>query len=147
MTSGYPDEREEADPAFPDTVDDADPERELLDDPQRAALPGDDYLGADEFGTTGAEQFEGESLADRLAREMPEPAFDPDAADYGNDTDAELDRETRLLSDPEGPYVGRLVEPDEGAHTDIERDAVAREVRGGYDVSPEEAAMHVEPEV
>jgi hypothetical protein len=44
--------------------------------------------------------------------------------------------------------VGRLVEPDEGAHTDTEADLVAGDVGtdlGGY--SAEESAMHLEPEV
>jgi hypothetical protein len=138
-------DRDDVDSTFPEVVDDAYPERERIDDPQVAALPADHYLAADEFGTTVQEEIEGESLDARLAREQPEP--DP-YAEPSVSSDEDYDRENRLLSDPEGATVGRLVEPDEGAHTDIEKDVVAREsLDGEYDVSPEESAMHLEPEV
>jgi hypothetical protein len=43
--------------------------------------------------------------------------------------------------------VGRLVEPDEGAHTDTEKDVVASDVGiDGGGESAEEAALHVEEE-
>lgn len=146
MTTAYP-EGDGLDTGFPDTVDDAYPERERVPDPQEAALPGDDYLAVDNFGTTVQEQIEGESLDTRLAQEEPEPYVDPLAPTGAGDSDASLDRENRLLSDPEGASVGRLVEPDQGAGTDLEKDVIAAEARGSeYDLSAEEAAMHVESE-
>ena len=43
--------------------------------------------------------------------------------------------------------MGRIVEPDEGARTDAEKDVVGSDVgRDGGDLSAEETAMHVEPE-
>ena len=147
MTTTSP-EGDDLDTGFPDTVDDAYPERERVPEPQVAALPGDDYLAVDEFGTTVQEQLDGESLDTRLAREEPEPYVDPLAPAGPGESDEALDRENRLLSDPEGASVGRLGEPDEGAHTDLEKDVVAFDARGDdYDLSAEEAALHVEPEV
>jgi len=134
----------DVDPAFPDVVDDAAPERSDTAEPQVAALPGDDYLGANKHGTTVQEQIEGASLELRLSQEEPEGDPYSSAAPT---SDAEYDSENRLLSDPEGPYPGRLVEPDEGAHTDTDKEAIAREVWGNEnDLSPEELAMHIEPE-
>jgi hypothetical protein len=44
-------------------------------------------------------------------------------------------------------YSGRLVEPDEGAHEDAERDLVASDVGiDGGAASAKEAAMHVVPD-
>jgi hypothetical protein len=82
--------------------------------------PHDSPLGAEGWGTTAAEQHEGEPLAGRLARE---------AAD----------------AYPEEPRdVGRLVEPDEGAHTDTEPDLVAHDSGDESGLSAEEAALHLE---
>jgi hypothetical protein len=36
--------------------------------------PGDRYHGADRYGTTAAEEETGESLDDKLSRELPDPA-------------------------------------------------------------------------
>lgn len=138
---------DDVDPAFPDIVDDAAPEGDGSSEPQVPALPGDDYLGVNAHGTTLQEQLEGPSLTERLEAEVPEP--DPYAEPAGRrPSDNELDTENRLLSDPEGMYPGRLVESDEGAHTDLDKELVAREALGaGDDLSPEELAMHIEPEV
>lgn len=140
----YGSRQDGVDPAFPGIVDDAAPERNAAPDPQVAALPGDQYLGANARGTTVEEQLEGEDLTSKLEREEPEP--DP-YAPVPAESDKALDQESRLLSDPEGIYPGRLVEPDEGAHPDTEADAVAGEAFSGEnDLSPEELAMHIEPE-
>lgn len=87
--------------------------------------PHDTALAVEDFGTTPAEQHEGESLDGRLARELPDVP-EPGSGDGG---------------------VGRLVAPDEGAHEDTEKDLLATDV--GTDLggpTAEEAAMHVEPE-
>jgi hypothetical protein len=111
-----------------ETLRDDDAESMPLD---RGREPGEGPLAADRFGTTHAEEAAGESLDQRLAEEEPDTGTDPSFA-----------------SEPPVDYqVGRLVEPDEGAHSDTEKDAVADDVgRDGGGLSAEEAAMHVEPE-
>lgn len=125
------------DPAFPDIVDDAAPERGDRVDPQEPALPGDSYLGARAKGTTVQEQIEGESLDEKIAREEPDTLADPVL-----NRPAVVD-ELRDDTEPDQP-VGRLIEPDEGAHGDDEADMIATSaLTGETDVSPEEQAMHI----
>lgn len=140
------------------------------DGPDPAALPADRPTGVDLFGVTPEEARLGESLEYKLARETAEAAAEPDpAGSQGDDVelvDAELDApepaevlpdEPALAPDrspvslydrPDtapatGAPVGRLVEPDEGAHTDDEKDAIARdEGSAGGGASAEELAMH-----
>ena len=104
--------------------------------------PHDTAVAVDEFGTTAVEQAEGESLDGRLAREEDDVLSAADApADEGVGADTPFDERA-------GQGVGRLVEPDEGARTDVEKDLVAGDVGtdlGGY--TAEESAMHLEPEV
>ena len=83
--------------------------------------PHDSPLAAEGWGTTAAEQHEGEPLAGRLAREVPDDVYPP-----------------------EPPEVGRLVEPDEGAHTDTEKDMIASDSGDRAGLSAEEAALHLE---
>jgi hypothetical protein len=55
----------------PEVADDNSPEDALLpDDPEQPALPSDTPLGLDAPGTTVAEQLEGESLDEKLDREI-----------------------------------------------------------------------------
>jgi len=132
------------DNAFPDVVDDAYPERERLVDPEEPALPGDRYLGVDAVGTTVEEEIEGESLDQKVAREVPDTIADPRD---------DLPREAQGFVDESGDpdsfesgdvYAGRLVQPDEGAHGDYEGDEVATAyLHGETDASPEELAMHI----
>ena len=104
--------------------------------------PHDTAIAVDEWGTTAAEQAEGEPLDARLSREEPDvlAAVDrPADESFGADTP---------FDERAGQGVGRLVETDEGARTDTEADMVAGDVGtdlGGY--SAEESAMHLEPEV
>jgi hypothetical protein len=115
--------------------------KRITGDPQDdMAVPGDDPVAVDDFGTTAAEQREGEPLDLRLAREQPDllerAAGEPDA-DPNSDNPYPQDREER---------VGRLVEEDEGAREDTEADAVALDVgtdAGGF--TAEERAMRIEP--
>jgi len=117
-------------------------------------------LGAEKFGTTHTEAEQGESLDDRLAEEVPELGdHDPvddivadDPATFAPDGgDEEVD--DSVLADAYGEsgdleeQAGRLVEPDEGAHSDTETDLVATDFgRDGGDLSAEEGAMHIENE-
>jgi len=103
--------------------------------------PHDTAQAVDDFGTTASEQHDGEPLDGRLAREEDDVLAD---ADRPADESARADDP---FSERAGQGVGRLVEPDEGAHTDVDADMVASDVGtdlGGY--SAEEAAMHLEPE-
>lgn len=94
--------------------------------------PRDAPLAVDEFGTTAAEMHDGEPLDGRIAREEPDVLS---LADVNADESS-------------GQGVGRIVESDEGAGSDTEAEMVAADVGTDLgDYSPEEAAMHVEPEV
>ena len=119
----YPTPEEEG---LPDYADDDSTAYEEADRPRfrdsPANLPADEPQGMDEYGVTAAEQRHGESLDMLLEREEP---------DYG---------EGRPPEAFEGE-TGRLVEPDEGAHTDQEKDALAGRA-GGEGLTAEEAAMH-----
>jgi hypothetical protein len=98
--------------------------------------PADKWSGANRFGTTEAEQHQGESLDSLLAQE--EPDVDP----YANE-DTDEDELTRR-GDDEDPRAGRLIAEDEGLGPDEERDAVAFDA--GIDsgaAGAEEAAVHV----
>lgn len=105
--------------------------------------------GPEEFGTTAREQAEGEPHTSRLAREEPDVLTDASVAAPG-DQASDADNPFPEGSQVEGPgtdRVGQIVEPDEGAGPDLEKDAVARDAgtgTGGF--TAEEAAMHVEPE-
>lgn len=84
-----------------------------------------------DFGTTADEEIRGESLEGRIQREVP------DLTAYPDDLDA--------VGSGDGELAGRIVEEDEGARTDVTKEAVAFDVgsdNGGF--SAEEAAMHIE---
>jgi len=140
-------------------------QKEVTGDPQEGfALPGDiqtdaedvdevgvtgDVLMPEHFGTTAREMHDGEPLSGRLDREEPEVLNDESVRSFGDES-SDASNPYPGGADFEGPggdRAGRLVEPDEGARTDDETDAVARDV--GDDMSgftAEEAAMHIEPE-
>lgn len=59
------------DEGIPD-LQDGTPEAQRAEDPQRMPVPGERPVAAESFGTTHAEQVEGESLDDRLAEEEPD---------------------------------------------------------------------------
>lgn len=109
------------------------------DDPLDAGyIPPDRWSAGERFGTTLAEEREGESLDQLLAEEEPEA--DPYAEE-------DLPQDAPLASDHAEPRAGRLVAEDEGVHPDTEADLVARDfgIDGGA-ASAEEAAVHVEGE-
>ncbi|MGI8536848.1 MAG: DUF5709 domain-containing protein [Mycobacteriales bacterium] len=104
--------------------------------------PHDTAVAMDDFGTTAVEQHEGESLDGRLAREQDDVLVEAtQPADESAGAETPFDERA-------GQGVGRIVQPDEGARTDTEKDLVGTDVGtdlGGY--TAEEAAMHIEPEV
>lgn len=138
--------------------------KEATGDPQEGfALPGDvqtatedvdevgttGLIGPDEYGTTAREQFEGEPVSVRLDREEPDVLNDASVRGVGDEA-ADTTNPFPESVEREGPghdRAGRIVQPDEGARTDEEKDTVARDAGtdlGGF--TAEEAAMHVEPE-
>ena len=67
----------------PEVSQDDSPTMERAEDPEFAPLPGERPGASTDFGTTSAEQAEGESLDGRLAREVPDDAAGVRAADAG----------------------------------------------------------------
>lgn len=105
------------------------PEQDAVgDDTGGVVDPPDEPVAVTDYGTTVRESLEGEPLDGRLARELPDATpTSPYPTDEGE--------------------VGRLVDPDQGAYSDTEKDAVAYDVGAdGGAASAEEAAMHVIPE-
>jgi hypothetical protein len=126
--------------------------------------PNERPLAVDKFGTTLAEEREGETLDMRLAQEVPDPNLDvdlvegepatrtaeggvvPDDIDVGSGELPDDDFTDGILDDGEvgDARAGRIVETDQGAFSDTEKDMVARDVGvDGAAASAEEAAMHI----
>lgn len=87
------------DDGIPEIADDS-PEAAAAEDPQFApSVAGEHPTASVDFGTTAAEQAEGEDLDGRLAREVPDvdvdpgvrPAEDPERAVAELDQDADAD--------------------------------------------------------
>lgn len=108
------------------------------DDPLDTGIaPPDRWSAGEGFGTTPAEERQGESLDQLLAEE--EPDIDPYAEDDLAD-DA-------VPGEVQDARSGRLVAEDEGAHPDTESDLVARDVGiDGGAAGAEEAAVHIQDE-
>jgi hypothetical protein len=99
--------------------------------------PPEKPLGVNRFGTTLDEQEEGETLDQRLAQEVPDPALAVGDDDY-------VDEQADASGEVGGTRAGRLVDPDGGVEWDTEKDLVGRDlgIDGGA-ASAEEAAVHV----
>ncbi|WP_328498327.1 DUF5709 domain-containing protein [Streptomyces sp. NBC_00414] len=133
---------EQAD-AAPLDLQDAVDERTYDDVLDEGYSPPEKPLGVTKTGVTAAEQHEGESLDERLSQEVP------DAETPAGDGIGDLPYGEGEATDPEAgdERAGRLVAPDEGAHADMEEEAVASDVGiDGGAAGAEEAAMHVVPE-
>lgn len=120
------------------------PDNQLLTGQGESTMepPHDVAIAVDDYGTTAAEQRAGEPVSVRVEREQPDVL---DAIDRPADESPGADTP---FDERAGQGIGRLVEPDEGAHTDTETDMIATDAGtdlGGY--TAEEAAMHLEPEV
>lgn len=147
------------DPVPDDILERATPEFDTTEDEvyDEGYSPPERPLGLDRFGNTLEEERQGETMEQRFRQEEPEEppyATDPggargiqapgEADDYdGRPADSDTDGE--LLDDQVGDArAGRLVEYDQGAHTDTEKDTVAFDVGiAGGSASAEEAAVHV----
>jgi uncharacterized protein DUF5709 len=115
--------------------------------------PPEKPLGMTRFGTTPAEEAEGETLDQRLAQEVPDPnlAADLEASPADENIDSvdntRIEDEDLRLSEVGEERAGRLVDPDEGLGADLEKDLVGSDV--GIDegaASAEEAAVHIIPD-
>jgi Family of unknown function (DUF5709) len=105
------------------------------------------------YGNTPLEESMGESFDQRLRQEEPEP--DPyEQAEVEAERGELAALVTEQTLDPEvgdgevgDARAGRLVAPDEGAHTDTEGDLIGRDVGvDGAAATAEEAAVHVVPD-
>jgi len=97
------------------------------------------------FGTTAAEEAEGESLDQRLAQEEPDPAVgEPRGGDVDAVDETRLEDQDLAWSEVGQERAGRLVDPDQGLGADEEKDLIGSDV--GIDegaASAEEAAVHI----
>jgi hypothetical protein len=136
-----------------DTLD----ERGVDDILDEGYSPPEKWSVLEKFGNTAEEEREGESLDQKLAEEEPDPALQYDDEDEvepgatGTDLDLDSGIDEQQLGDDFGDdqevgdqRAGRLVSPDEGAHSDIDKDLVAGDVGiDGAAASAEEAAVHI----
>jgi hypothetical protein len=146
-----------------------DPEDELSEDSMDQVLeqgysPPERPLGIDKFGTTLAEERQGETLDQRLAEEEPDPSMEVDLvegeppvrAGEGGDVPDDIDYGSADLPDDAFRYgvvddaevgdarAGRLVDPDAGGTGDTEKDLVGYDVGvDGAAAGAEEAAVHI----
>lgn len=113
--------------------------REPLDE---GYSPPEKYSVAQGYGNTPLEEAMGETFDQRLEQEVPEP--DPYEQAEAEAERGELNEDIRDGAQVGDARAGRLVEPDEGAHTDVEADLVAEDVGiDGAGAGAEEAAVHV----
>ena len=112
--------------------------------------PPEKPQGMTRFGTTWAEEEQGESLDQRLAQEVPDPnlAADLEASSADENVDSvdnsRIEDEDLSYGEIGEQRAGRLVDPDEGLGADEEKDLIGSDV--GIDegaASAEEAAVHV----
>ena len=131
---------EEQEDGAPLDLQDALDERTYDDALDEGYSPPEKPLGVTKYGTTAAEQHEGESLDQRLAQEAP------DTTAPAGDGVGDLPGGEGEPLDPEAGdrRAGRLVAPDEGAHPDAVKEEVARDVGvDGGAAGAEEAAVHI----
>lgn len=127
--NGYSVDDEDQPQAMGDSLADDRGLKEPLDE---GYSPPEKWSAGQRYGNTEWEEEQGETLDQRLAQEEPEIV-----ADEGEIVGGEVGAER----------AGRLVEDDEGARPDTDRDLFATDVGvDGAGASAEEAAMHVIPE-
>ena len=118
------------DDGIPDLQDGV-PEQDWMEDPQFAPVPGERPNASVDYGTTAAEQAEGESLDGRLAREIPDDAPDVRPAEDPRRAQAQLEQDLDTTP-PTDSGTERTAD-------DIE--ATADAPVGGE--GPEEGAVHI----
>lgn len=134
---------EEQEDAAPLDMQDALGERDYDEMLDEGYSPPEKPLGVTKHGTTAAEQHDRETLDERLAEEVPDvrvPAGD-NVGDLPGGEGEPIDPQAGT------ERAGRLIAPDEGAHTDTVKETVATDA--GIDAGAagaEEAAVHIVPE-
>ncbi len=120
-----------------DTLEDTHGVRDVLD---TGWSPPERPWAVTDWGTTEAEESAGESLAGRLARELPDgPDDDGDGLGDASDTDGEL-----IDAEVGDARAGRLVDSDDGGTADTDDAMWGRDLGiDGAGASAEEAAMHI----
>src|SRR6266536_593796 len=109
------------------------------------------FEGGDQLDPS--ESLTGDNTEDPLDAGYSPPDREPRATRYGDtetfdqrlaEEEPDVDGSDEWSDDEPDARAGRLVAPDEGAHSDLESDAVASDVgRAGNASSAEEAAMHI----
>jgi hypothetical protein len=124
-----------------------------LDEPlEEGYSPQEKWSAGQRWGNTPLEEELGETLDQRLEQEVPEP--DPYQLAESENLDPLVEPEGVAAVDGlDGPEAvdsagaeraGRLVDPDQGAEPDTEKDLIASDVGiDGAGASAEEAAVHV----
>lgn len=119
------------DDGIPEVAQDDSPTMQRAEDPEFMAMPGESPTASTDFGTTAFEQSEGESLTDRLERELPDDAPDVRPAEDPQRAEAQLEQDTSTTPDS-----------DSGTNrTADDVEATADVPIGGE--GPEESAVHV----
>ena len=119
------------DEGLPEVAQDDSPTMERAEDPEFASLPREQPGASVDFGTTAFEQSEGESLTDRLDREVPDDVPDVRPAEDPNRAGVQLEQDLNTTPDTDSG-TNRTAD-------DIE--ATGDPVVGGE--GPEQGAVHL----
>jgi Family of unknown function (DUF5709) len=127
----------------PQSTGDSLVDNDRLPDPMDEGFsPPEKWSPGEGYGNTPLEEAMGESLDQRIAQEVPEP--DPYEEAEAMSVDAIEGQSVDEVTQVGDARAGRLVAPDEGTHTDVERDEVAQDVGiDGAAAGAEEAAVHI----
>jgi hypothetical protein len=118
--------------------------------------PPDQQPRGTEWGTTPAEQEQGESIEQRIKQEQPDPdtaygapdnegGLDQDPRDrVGGDDPDSIAAEDDWLGDSEvgDEEAGQIVQPDEGVREDVDKELYGEDEGPHGSESAEESAMH-----
>ncbi len=123
------------DDGIPEVAQDDSPTMQRAEDPEFMAMPGESPTATVDYGTTAFEQSQGESLTDRLDREIP-------------DTDVDSAPDVRPAEDPSRAGGQLEQDLDTTPHTDSGTNATADDIEATADPvvggeGPEAAAMHI----
>ena len=119
------------DDGIPEVAQDDSPTMQRAEDPEFMAMPGESASASVDFGTTAFEQAEGESLSDRLDREVPDDTPDDRPAEDPGRAHVQLEQDLNTTPDS-----------DSGTNrTADDMEATGDAAIGGE--GPEESAVHV----
>jgi hypothetical protein len=118
------------DDGIPDLQDGV-PEQDWMEDPQFLPVPGEDYTAVTDSGGTAYEQSVGDSLTERLDREVPDAWPDVRPAEDPNRPAAQLEQDLNTTPDTDSGT----------ARTADDIEATAEPTVGGETM--EEGAVHI----